>query len=731
MKNIKLLQQERGAIFVLTALLLPLMFGFLGFAYDVGNLYMHKARLQNTADAAALAGARAYVNKLGESEANGFVTNAGDNVKATAKAQLKTEAERYIRGNNPLFVKKSARKEQFDFGTRTVSNDTVNKKVNTSEYFRVMLHEPVKLYFLPVIGVRNNVEISVYATTKLSDTEATEGGGNLQPVDAQNKPVVITGGMLYDEINTNDMIHNTYNDYNVSTVYVTEGSDISGAMNIDGKYVVPSSEGEIEGRAWKDNNNYTTVRFAEIVPTEYDMDAFGVQIKQRFLEKYIATLPRDEQAAARTRLTNFITALNAWNSNESLKKQWAVLEKRIQQEHDRKYNEEYYRVFNSSSREAFEKAQLIYQLIINYRNRLDAELSNYNGDRQKAYEQSGMKQEFKDALMALTINNTWNDDFHYLISNGNLDPNSLSEPDFGKWITGPNGQPAQWYQYARFGFTSSAMLSNDQITAHMTQYETQVLTPYMTEYRNKVTPTKTAADLGAEPKPEDYNLEYYMTFKGDRSKVASLYTLDVSTNPSNYGLIANEHSYLFLSKSYYTANSAEDLDIYVNGFYIGGNITTDTPFYLLVDSDLKVTNVYMQNCNRPLVLCYLGTNSIHYQFYNKDVKGIFYSPRSKGDTHVNGDGINFSGSIISDQLTLKSHNSSFEYNPNEVKKWQEASEGLPATPNIGFATSGGSSGGTTESSEKITLLDRLRLFLAGGTNQNNYYKNTDIVWNAL
>jgi len=48
MKNIKFLKQERGAIFVLTALLLPLMFGFLGFAYDVGNLYMHKARLQNT-----------------------------------------------------------------------------------------------------------------------------------------------------------------------------------------------------------------------------------------------------------------------------------------------------------------------------------------------------------------------------------------------------------------------------------------------------------------------------------------------------------------------------------------------------------------------------------------------------------------------------------------------------------------------------------------------------------
>ena len=92
-KNAEFLKQERGTIFVLTALLLPLMFGFLGFAYDVGNLYMHKARLQNTADAAVLAGARAYINKLGENAVNDIATNATDNQKAAAKSQLKSEAE--------------------------------------------------------------------------------------------------------------------------------------------------------------------------------------------------------------------------------------------------------------------------------------------------------------------------------------------------------------------------------------------------------------------------------------------------------------------------------------------------------------------------------------------------------------------------------------------------------------------------------------------------------------
>ena len=62
MKPIKYIKQERGALVVLTAVLLPVLFGFMGIAYDVGNLYMHKARLQNVTDAAALAGGEVFKN---------------------------------------------------------------------------------------------------------------------------------------------------------------------------------------------------------------------------------------------------------------------------------------------------------------------------------------------------------------------------------------------------------------------------------------------------------------------------------------------------------------------------------------------------------------------------------------------------------------------------------------------------------------------------------------------
>lgn len=57
-------KKERGAVIVLTALALPILLIFMGLALDLGNLYIHKARLQNAADAAALAGAKEYAIKF-------------------------------------------------------------------------------------------------------------------------------------------------------------------------------------------------------------------------------------------------------------------------------------------------------------------------------------------------------------------------------------------------------------------------------------------------------------------------------------------------------------------------------------------------------------------------------------------------------------------------------------------------------------------------------------------
>ncbi|MBR2733369.1 MAG: pilus assembly protein [Selenomonadaceae bacterium] len=54
---------QRGQVIILYALLIPLMFLFVGIGLDLGWYYLNVSRLQNAADAAALAGATELVVK--------------------------------------------------------------------------------------------------------------------------------------------------------------------------------------------------------------------------------------------------------------------------------------------------------------------------------------------------------------------------------------------------------------------------------------------------------------------------------------------------------------------------------------------------------------------------------------------------------------------------------------------------------------------------------------------
>ncbi|MBQ3726624.1 MAG: pilus assembly protein, partial [Selenomonadaceae bacterium] len=57
---------QRGQAMLLYALLIPLLFLFLGVALDLGWYYLNVSRLQNAADAAVVAGARAFADDINE-----------------------------------------------------------------------------------------------------------------------------------------------------------------------------------------------------------------------------------------------------------------------------------------------------------------------------------------------------------------------------------------------------------------------------------------------------------------------------------------------------------------------------------------------------------------------------------------------------------------------------------------------------------------------------------------
>ena len=137
---------QRGAIMVLLAVLLPVLFGFIGFAIDIGLAYVEHGKMQDIADAAALAGAahlsdserdttvkdavKAYV------EANGIKLGANDLVKKEDSSAWNT-ADTLANGQDALV----------SYGIVSV-----NKNGETRDRVRVRITKRAPLFFFNVLG---------------------------------------------------------------------------------------------------------------------------------------------------------------------------------------------------------------------------------------------------------------------------------------------------------------------------------------------------------------------------------------------------------------------------------------------------------------------------------------------------------------------------------------------------------------------------------------------------
>ncbi len=95
MKKLKVTKNESGQVLVLAALLMTVLIGFAALAVDIGMTTVVKSKLQNTADAAALAGVQSlgdgnietiaitYANQNGMKATTNGVEQSGDTIKVT------------------------------------------------------------------------------------------------------------------------------------------------------------------------------------------------------------------------------------------------------------------------------------------------------------------------------------------------------------------------------------------------------------------------------------------------------------------------------------------------------------------------------------------------------------------------------------------------------------------------------------------------------------------------
>ena len=198
MKLIKEMKQQSGSILVISAMMLPLMLGCLGFAYDFGNLYIHKTRLQNIADAAALAGGRAYLESQENPDSEdrdkvdplpvqpGGIPAEGREHEAYQVGDSKT---RY--GLHP-YADRAADdyiyKNIINLGT-TVYNDEFSHYALKSEgastdgsprvFYRIGLYEEVPLYFLPLILNKKEQRVRAGAVVLIDDGKGLAAGKSL------------------------------------------------------------------------------------------------------------------------------------------------------------------------------------------------------------------------------------------------------------------------------------------------------------------------------------------------------------------------------------------------------------------------------------------------------------------------------------------------------------------------------------------------------------------------
>lgn len=235
----QLFSNENGAVIVIIALLLTVLLCFVGFAVDVGNLYVKKTQMQSAADAAV----------------------CGGGLKLPNQGQATTTAQYFITQNN-----------KFDPGYNsssaliTFSQDTVNNPSNFPE-INCSMNVSFPTYFMRTIGFNNvsitavaegilisslggpfnytifsNNDLTINGSTSItgsihSNNDLTINGGSVIHGTAEGKTVTLHGASIVDSI-----IADTLDDIDV------HGASIIGSKSggVDYNMIMPDYSTQIQ-----------------------------------------------------------------------------------------------------------------------------------------------------------------------------------------------------------------------------------------------------------------------------------------------------------------------------------------------------------------------------------------------------------------------------------------------------------------------------------------------------
>lgn len=180
----KLLQNQKGSLHVLVAIMLPLLLACTGIAVDIGRLYAEKARLQNLADAAALSALAEM--KLVQPDSDNFTYVEGSGKLATSipvgalSDNSSPELREKANAAADEYLLKNSGEDVFRVGGSGV--ETVMYRLKNSDststtytyYYEVIVGKNYPLYFARIVYPKDML-VRAGAVCKIDMTESIEG----------------------------------------------------------------------------------------------------------------------------------------------------------------------------------------------------------------------------------------------------------------------------------------------------------------------------------------------------------------------------------------------------------------------------------------------------------------------------------------------------------------------------------------------------------------------------
>lgn len=241
-------KSQRGAVIVLFALLLPVLFGFMGLGIDVGLAYVEKGKVQDIADAAALAGA-AKLSADGPNDMNA--------IKVAVKSYV--EANGIALGKNGMLFKEADKwdaKETLAPGQDALVAYGVVSVTNSEgvavDRVRVRVTKRVPTFFVNVLGDFSDGFVVVAKA-------AAEGVGEELEITAEGPGFISFGSIPPGSLNFyTDRIFSRKGDQSKgygADIYFSGDFYIEGKLMLSGDYYATKEIDKKSIDLKKDENN--------------------------------------------------------------------------------------------------------------------------------------------------------------------------------------------------------------------------------------------------------------------------------------------------------------------------------------------------------------------------------------------------------------------------------------------------------------------------------------------